>query len=139
MKSSIKLAALGSLSACLALSSCSLQEEIPAKLVAAPAGQSPAAKADAPADKAPAKAKAEKARGDVGLLDTEKNYLILVTNEGKLIALDFDEKTRVTQITPTETKVEDIVPGSSATVTYTTQKKKNIASALEYTPAKGGD
>ncbi len=139
MKSMVKLATLGSISALLALSSCSLQEEMSAKLAVAPAAQGPAAKADGSAEKAPAKAKAEKARGDVGLLDTEKNYMILVTQEGKLITLDFDEKTKVTQITPTEKKVEDIGLGSSATITYTTQKEKKIASALEYTPAKGGD
>ena len=42
------------------------------------------------------KKKAEKASGDVGLLDTEKNYMILVTKEGKLVTLDFDKKTKVT-------------------------------------------
>ena len=36
----------------------------------------------------PAKAKAEKVAGDIGLLDTEKNYMIVVTKEGKLVTLD---------------------------------------------------
>jgi len=75
----------------------------------------------------------------VGLLDTEKNYLILVTKEGKLITLDFDQKTKVTQIDPTPAKIGDIGLGSSATVTYTKQGDKNVASSVEYTPAKGGD
>ena len=30
------------------------------------------------------KAKAQKVSGDIGLLDTEKNYMIVVTKEGKL-------------------------------------------------------
>jgi hypothetical protein len=119
-----------------ALSSCSVQDEMPAK----PAAPAPAAKAEAKtaqAEKAPAKAKVEKARGDIGLLDTEKNYLILVTKEGKLVTLDFDAKTKATQITPTPGKVADIGLGSSATVTYTKQGDKNIASSVEYVPAKG--
>jgi hypothetical protein len=105
---------------------------------AKPPAPAPVAKA-APAEKAPAKAKVEKARGDIGLLDTEKNYLILVTKEGKLVTLDFDQKTKVTKITPTPGKVADIGLGSSATVTYTKQKDKNVATALEFKAAKGGD
>lgn len=119
-----------------ALSSCSTQDETPAK----PAAPAPAAKLEkAPAEKAPEKAKVEKARGDVGLLDLEKNYMILVTKEGKLVTLDFDQKTKITKITPTPAKISDVGLGSSATVTYTKQKDKNVASGLEYTPAKGGD
>ena len=124
-----------------ALASCSTQEEKPSK-AAAPAAAAPAAKAEAkaaPAEKAPAKVKVEKAKGDIGLLDTEKNYLILVTKEGKLVTLDFDNKTKVTQITPTPGKIADIGLGSSATVTYTTEKDKNVATSLEYKAAKGGD
>jgi hypothetical protein len=102
----------------------------------APAAPAPAPKAEA---KAPAKAKVEKASGDVGLLDMEKNYMILVTKDGKLITLDFDQKTKVTKITPTPGKVADIGLGSSATVTYETAKDKNVATKLDYRPAKGGD
>ena len=128
-------------SGAFALASCSMQEEQPPK-PAAPAAAAPSAKAEAkaaPAAKAPAKAKVEKARGDIGLLDTEKNYLILVTKEGKLVTLDFDHKTKVTQITPTPGKIADIGLGSSATVTYTTEKDKNVATGVEYKAAKGGD
>jgi hypothetical protein len=97
-------------------------------------------KGDAKGDaKAEAKAKAEKARGDIGLLDTEKNYLILVTKEGKLITLDYDAKTKATQIDPTPSKIADIGLGSSATVEYTKQGDKNLAKSVEFTPAKGGD
>ena len=120
-----------------ALASCSMQEEKPKP--AAPAAAAPAAKAEAkaPAAKAPEKAKVTKARGDIGLLDTEKNYLILVTKEGKLVTLDFDNKTKVTAITPTPGKISDIGLGSSATVTYTTQKDKNVATSLEFRAGKG--
>ena len=137
-----------------AISSCSTQEEMASKPAAAPAA--PAAKAEAKADskaksettakaeskgeaKGEAKAKVEKAKGDVGLLDTEKNYLILVTKEGKLITLDFDAKTKATEISPTPAKMADVGLGSSATVAYTKQGDKNIASNVEFTPAKGGD
>ncbi len=140
-----------------AISSCSTQEEMASKPAAAPAA--PPAKAEAKADakakseattakaeskgeakgEGEAKAKAEKARGDIGLLDTEKNYLILVTKEGKLITLDFDAKTKATQIDPTPSKMADVGLGSSATVEYTKQGDKNIAKNVEFTPAKGGD
>jgi hypothetical protein len=138
-----------------AISSCSTQDEMASKPAAAPAA--PPAKAEAKAEskakaetttakgevkgdaKAEAKAKAEKARGDIGLLDTEKNYLILVTKEGKLITLDYDAKTKATQIDPTPGKIADIGLGSSATVEYTKQGDKNIAKSVEFTPAKGGD
>jgi hypothetical protein len=116
------------------ISSCSTQDEMASKPAAAPAA--PPAKGDA---KGEAKAKAEKARGDIGLLDTEKNYLILVTKEGKLITLDYDAKTKATQIDPTPSKIADIGLGSSATVEYTKQGDKNLARSVEFTPAKGGD
>jgi hypothetical protein len=145
MKNVFTLATIGSVSALLVVSGCSTQEEMPAKPApaakAAPAA--PAAKAETKEAKASAekseKAKASKAAGDVGLLDTEKNYMILVTKEGKLVTLDFDQKTKVTQITPTPGKITDIGLGSSATVTYQEDKGKNVATALEYRPAKGGD
>lgn len=128
----------------LGLASCSTQEERVAKPTAAPA--TPATKAETKAEagakteaKAEAKVKAEKAKGDIGLIDTEKNYLILVTKEGKLVTLDFDQKTKVTEVTPTPAKIADVGLGSSATVTYTKQKDKNIASGVEFKAAKGGD
>ncbi|MBI2179465.1 MAG: hypothetical protein HYU31_01435 [Deltaproteobacteria bacterium] len=105
--------------------SCAVEDKMPAK----PVAPAPPAKAEA---KAPAKAKVEKAGGDIGLLDTEKNYLILVTKEGKLVTLDFDQKTKVTKFTPAASKMADIGLGTSATVTYTKQGNKNIASGVEY-------
>jgi membrane protein involved in colicin uptake len=138
-----------------AISSCSTQDEMASKPAAAPAKAEAKAESKAKAEattakaeskgeakgdaKSEAKAKVEKARGDVGLLDTEKNYLILVTKEGKLITLDYDAKTKATQIDPTPGKMADVGLGSSATVSYTKQGDKNIASNLEFTPAKGGD
>ena len=145
--------AAAAVTAAFAISSCSTQEEMASKPAAAPAKAE--AKADAKAKseattakaeskgeakgEGEAKAKAEKARGDVGLLDTEKNYLILVTKEGKLITLDFDAKTKATQIDPTPSKMADVGLGSSATVEYTKQGDKNLAKSVEFTPAKGGD
>jgi hypothetical protein len=126
-----------------ALSSCSVQDEKPAP-AKAPAAPPPAAKAEpkaaeAKAEKAPEKAKAEKVKGDVGLLDMEKNYMILVTKEGKLVTLDFDPKTKATQLDPTPAKVADIGLGAAAVVEYTKEGDKNVATKLEYRPAKGGD
>lgn len=138
MKNLFPISSAAAISMIIALSSCSTQEERMAKPATAPAGK-PEAKAEAKAEKAPAKAKVEKARGDVGLLDTEKNYLILVTKEGKLVTLDFDQKTKVTKVTPTPGKIADIGLGSSATVTYTKKNDKNFASGIEYKAKKGGD
>jgi len=121
-----------------ALVSCAMEDKMPVK-PAAPA-PAPAAKAEAkapPAEKAPEKAKATKLAGDVGLLDTEKNYIILVTKEGKLVTIDFDAKTKATQITPTPSKMSEIGLGSSATVTYEKAKDKNLATGIEFKGAKG--
>src|SRR6266545_4492691 len=96
-----------------AFAACSTQEEMAPK-PAAPAPAAPAPTAKAPAEKAPEKAKATKIAGDVGLLDTEKNYIILVTKEGKLVTIDFDTKFQAIQKTPHPAKVADVGLGSSA-------------------------
>jgi hypothetical protein len=85
----------------------------------------------------PAKAKAEKVSGDVGLLDTEKNYMIVVTKEGKLVTLDFNSKTKATEIKETQTKMADVGLGSSASVEYVTKGEKNFLTKMEFVPAKG--
>jgi len=130
----------------LLLAGCSSQEEMAPKPAPAPA---PAAKAEAkapaeraadgkaPAEKSAEKAKATKLAGDVGLLDTEKNYMILVTKEGKLVTLDFDPKLQAIQKEPVPSKVADIGLGSSAVVQYTKEGEKNVATNIEYVPAKG--
>jgi len=84
-----------------------------------------------------AKAKVEKVSGDIGLLDTEKNYMIVVTKEGKLVTLDFNTKTKATEIRETKVKMGDVGLGSSAVVEYTTKGEKNFLSKMEFTPAKG--
>jgi hypothetical protein len=138
-----------------ALSSCAVQEDKPAKPAAPPpAAPAPAVKAEkappaekvvtekkaeAPEEKKEEKAKATKVSGDVGLLDLEKNYMIVVTKEGKLITLDFDNKTKVTEIQPTPAKIADVGLGSSAVVSYTKEGDKNVAASVEYKPAKAGD
>ena len=130
----------------LLLAGCSSQEEMAPKPAPAPA---PAAKAEAKApaekaadSKAPAEKSAEKAKatmiaGDVGLLDTEKNYLIVVSKDGKLVTIDFDPKFQPTELKPEPAKVADIGLGSQAVVQYTKQGDKNVATSVEYRPAKG--
>ena len=95
------------------------------------------AKAEAKADGGEAKAKAEKVKGDVGLLDTDKNYLILVTKEGKLITLDFDQKTKATMIEEKPSKMSEVGLGSAADVEYVTKGEKKIVTKMEFKPAKG--
>ena len=141
MKNVFAIPGVAAASLLLVLSACSTQEEMAPKPAPAPA---PAAKAEAkpsegkaPAEKTAEKAKATKLAGDVGLLDTEKNYMILVTKEGKLVTIDFDPKFQPTQRTPENAKVTDIGLGSSAVVQYTKQGEKNVATKIEYVPAKG--
>jgi len=122
-----------------ALSSCSTQDDMKAK-PAAPSAPVPAAKAEAkapPPEKAPEKAKATKVAGDVGLLDVEKNYMIIVTKEGKLVTVDFDAKTKATQVDPTPAKIADVGLGSSAVVAYEQAGDKSVATSLEFKAAKG--
>jgi hypothetical protein len=121
----------------LALSACSTQEEMARKPAPKPVAPAPAPEAKAPAEKAPEKAKATKLAGDVGLLDTEKNYMILVTKEGKLVTLDFDPKFQPIERSPHNAKVTDVGLGSSAVVQYNKQGDKNVATSIEFVPAKG--
>ena len=85
----------------------------------------------------PAKAKAEKVAGDIGLLDTEKNYMIVVTKEGKLITLDYNSKTKAQEIKQTKVKMADVGLGSAASVEYVTKGDKNFLTKMEFSPAKG--
>jgi len=145
MKSLLSLSGVAAVSVMFALSACSSQEEMAPKPAPAPApaakaeAKAPAEKAEgkAPAEKTAEKAKATKLSGDVGLLDTEKNYMILVTKEGKLVTLDFDAKFQPIQQEPVPSKVADIGLGSSAVVQYTKEGEKNVATNIEYVPAKG--
>jgi hypothetical protein len=122
-----------------ALSSCSVQDDKAVK-PATPPAPAPAAKAEAkapPAEQAPEKVKATKVAGDVGLLDVEKNYMIIVTKEGKLVTVDFDAKTKATQVDPTPAKIADVGLGSSAVVVYEKAGDKSVATSLEFKAAKG--
>jgi|SRR5262245_27604807 len=122
------------------ISACSTQEDMASKTAPKPAPvPAPASKAEAkaPEEKAPEKAKATKLAGDVGLLDTEKNYLIVVTKEGKLVTIDFDTKFQPIEKSPHDAKVADIGLGSSAVVQYTKQGEKNVVQSVEFVPAKG--
>ena len=85
----------------------------------------------------PEKAKAEKVSGDIGLLDTEKNYMIVVTKEGKLVTLDYNAKTKVTEMKDSKAKMSDVGLGSSASVEYVTKGEKNFLTKMQFTPAKG--
>lgn len=139
MKSLLSVTGIAAVSIMFALSACSTQEEVapkPAPKPAAPA-PAPAPEAKAPGEKAPEKAKATKVAGDIGLLDTEKNYMIIVTKEGKLVTIDYDAKFQPTQREPVNAKIADIGLGSSAVVQYTIQGDKNVASSVEFVPAKG--
>jgi len=137
MKSLSPVTGVTAASILFVMAACSSQEEM-ARKPAPAATPAPAEKAEAkaPAEKAE-KAKATKLAGDVGLLDLEKNYMILVTKDGKLVTLDFDPKLQPTQRTPTPAKIADIGLGSSAVVQYTKQGEKNVASNIEFVPAKG--
>ena len=141
MKNLNSFTSVAAISIMLMVSACSTQEEMASKPPPkpAPAAPAPAAKAEtqAPEEKAAEKAKATKLAGDVGLLDTEKNYMILVTKDGKLVTLDFDPKFQPVEKTPQPAKMADVGLGSSAVVQYTKQDDKNVATDVEYLPAKG--
>jgi len=140
MKSLISMTGVVFVWMVFALSSCSVQDDKAVK-PAAPSAPAPAAKAEEakapPAEKAPEKAKATKVAGDVGLLDVEKNYMIIVTKEGKLVTVDFDAKTKATQVDPTPAKIADVGLGSSAVVAYEQAGDKNVATSLQFKAAKG--
>jgi hypothetical protein len=85
------------------------------------------------------KAKPEKVSGDIGLLDTEKNYMIVVTKDGKLVTIDYTQKTKITELKAKEAKMSDIGLGSTAVAEYIQKGDKNFLSKIEFTPAKGGD
>ena len=85
------------------------------------------------------KAKPVKVAGDIGLLDTEKNYMIVVTKEGKLVTIDYNQKTKITELKTKPAKMSDIGLGSAAAVEYTEKGDKNFLSKIEFKAAKGGD
>ncbi len=71
------------------------------------------------------------------MLDTEKNYMIVVTKDGKLVTIDYTQKTKVTELKEKPAKMSDIGLGSAAVAEYTQKGDKNFLSKIEFTPAKG--
>lgn len=77
------------------------------------------------------KAKPLKVTGNIGLMDLEKNYMIVVTKEGKLVTVDFNNKTKVTKFVPQPAKMSDIGLGQAASITYKNMGDKNVIDAIE--------
>lgn len=77
------------------------------------------------------KSKGEKVAGDVGLLDLEKNYMIVVTKDGKLVTVDFNDKTKVTKFAPKKSKMSDLNLGDAASITYSKKGDKNVLNSIE--------
>jgi hypothetical protein len=76
--------------------------------------------------------KSEKATGNVKLVDSEKNYMILVTKEGKLITFDFSSKTKVTKIPGSEKAgIGDIKIGEPTSVSYKMEGARRVATNVE--------
>ena len=65
--------------------------------------------------------------------------MIIVTKEGKLVTIDFDQKTKVTVLKDSKAKISDIGLGAEASVQYTGKGDKNVLNSIEFTPAEGGD
>ena len=75
--------------------------------------------------------KAKRARGNVGLINLEKNYMILVTPKGKLITVEFDDKTKVTKLVPQKGKPKDIRLRRNASIRYVVKGDKNILKSIK--------
>ena len=71
------------------------------------------------------------------MLDTEKNYMIVVTKDGKLVTLDYNSKTKVTELRDSKAKMSDVGLGSAASVEYVTKGEKNYLTKMQFMPAKG--
>ncbi len=70
--------------------------------------------------------------GSVGLVDTEKNYLIIVTSKGKLIEAHFDDKTKVTKLVPEKSKISAIRLRARASITYSKKGGKNMLRSIKF-------
>src|SRR5262245_47082511 len=100
MKSLVFLTGIVFLWMVFALSSCAVQDDKAVKPAAPPAPASAAEVKAPPPEKAPEKAKTTKVAGDVGLLDVEKNYMIIVTKDGKLLQSISIQRQRLLRLTP---------------------------------------
>jgi hypothetical protein len=66
------------------------------------------------------------------LIDHEKNYLILVTKDGKLLTLDFSRKTKVTDSSGMgKYSIESINPGEAAKLMYRSGSSRNFITEIE--------
>ena len=63
--------------------------------------------------------------------------MIVVTKDGKLVTIDYTQKTKVTELKETPAKMSDIGLGSSAVAEYTAKAKRTFYPKSEFTPAKG--
>ena len=63
--------------------------------------------------------------------------MILVTKDGKLITLDYNDKTKAQEVKETKVKMGEVGLGSSANVEYVTKGDKNFLSKMEFRPRQG--
>ena len=63
--------------------------------------------------------------------------MIVVTKEGKLITLDFTQKTKVTELKESQAKMADIGLGSSAVVEYAVKGREKRPEQNRVHPGEG--
>jgi len=78
------------------------------------------------------KKRPKRASGTVGLIDTEKNYMVIVTRKGKLITVEFTDKTKITKLVPQKAKIGDIRLKARSTITYESKGDKKILKAIKF-------
>ena len=88
--------------------------------------------APALAQKKGKKKRPSRGAGSVGLVDTEKNYLIIVTSKGKLIEAHFNNKTKVTKLVPQKSKISAIRLRARASITYSKMGGKNVLRSIKF-------
>ncbi|HEY2990616.1 MAG TPA: hypothetical protein VGL11_23070 [Candidatus Binatia bacterium] len=74
-------------------------------------------------------------QGDIGLVDTEKNYLVLVTKEGTLVPFDFARELTATQLTSSGSRkvgMNALGIRSSVSIEYRTAGPKNLITKIEF-------
>jgi hypothetical protein len=74
-------------------------------------------------------------QGDIGLVDTAKNYLVLVTKEGTLVPFNFARDFTATQLTssgPRKVSMNDLGIRSSVSIEYRTEGPKNFITKIEF-------
>jgi Skp family chaperone for outer membrane proteins len=77
----------------------------------------------------------KKIQGDIGLVDVEKNQLILVTKEGELVTLYFPRELAATQLTssgPRNVAMNALGIRSSVSIEYRTEGLKNLITKIEF-------